>query len=71
MKYDLGNREEAIDNKGPRELFKGFCLPYLSEMFIRGLNIHDSQTSVIMRSALSHLFTISYVIRSKNREFKI
>ena len=42
---DMGNREEAIDNKGPGELFKGFCLPYLSEIFIRGLNIHYKHQS--------------------------
>ena len=39
--YPMGNREEAIDNKGPHELFEDFFLPYLSEMFIRGLNIND------------------------------
>ena len=33
--YDMVNREEAIDNKGPRDLFRGFCLPCLSEMLIR------------------------------------
>ena len=44
--YDMGNREKAIDNKGPRELFKGLCPPYFSEMFIRGLNIHDKHQSL-------------------------
>ena len=39
--YHMGNREEAIDNKGHHEFFEDFSLPYLSEMFIRGLNIHD------------------------------
>ena len=43
--YEMGNREKAIDNKGSRELLKGFCLHYLSEMFIRGLNIHDKHQS--------------------------
>ena len=43
--YDVRNREKAIDKKGSRELFKGFCLPYLSEMFISGLNIHDKHQS--------------------------
>ena len=45
VRYDMGNREEAIDNKGLRELFRGICRPCLSEMFIRGLNIHDKHQS--------------------------
>ena len=48
MTYDMGKREKAIDNKGPRELFKGLCLPYFSEMFIRGLNIHDKKTVIML-----------------------
>ena len=44
--YDMGNIEKAIDNKRPRELFKGYCLPYLSQMFIRRLNIHDKHQSL-------------------------
>ena len=41
----MGNREEAIDNQGLGELFKDFCLLYLSEMFILGLNIYDKHQS--------------------------
>ena len=33
--YDMGNREEAIDNKGPKELFKGFCLLICRKCLLR------------------------------------
>ena len=45
----MGNREEAIDNKEPRELFKSYGTLYLSEMFIHGLNIRDKHNLCLPR----------------------
>ena len=65
--YHMRNREKAIDSKGPREVFKGFCLIYLSEMFIRGLNIHDKYQSqrVYTGRSLPQLKHITHVQTSR------